>query len=561
MDISTFPILTIVTFLPLAGAIVLALAPAAYARPLALGTALLTWVFSLLLLVGFSGTPERGGFFQFVIEADWIPLFGIQYKMGVDGLSAVLVVLTTTLTWISILASFRPIQTRIKEYMVSFLVLEVGMIGVFVALDLFLFYIFWEIVLVPMYLIIGIWGGANRIYATIKFVLYTLVGSLLMLVAILATAFAFQAESGTWVGAFDFETLRGFAATTGFADGLQLAAFLAFFLAFAIKVPMFPFHTWLPDAHVEAPTAGSVILAGIMLKLGAYGFIRFALPLFPDAAQTLAPAIIVLSLIAIIYGAIVALVQPDLKKLVAYSSVSHMGFVTLGIFVFNEQGMQGAILQMVNHGLITGALFLLVGVIYERTHDRTIAKMGGAAAVLPVWAVTFGFFVFASGGLPGLSGFVGEFLVLVGSFAFSPAVAAVATLCMILAAAYLLWMYQRVAFGEVSDFFRGLGHHLTDMDPIETLTLAPLAALVVTFGIFPGLVLDLIEGSAATAVADANRGTAIAIAPQVAVLAIALPIVYVILRAIYAAYADSRDPLRTGSGAPGTSGAGGGGAR
>jgi NADH-quinone oxidoreductase subunit M len=292
-----------------------------------------------------------------------------------------------------------------------------------------------------------------------------------------------------------------------------------------------------------------VILAGIMLKLGAYGFIRFALPLFPDAAQTFGPAIIVLSLIAIIYGAIVALVQPDLKKLVAYSSVSHMGFVTLGIFVFNEQGMQGAILQMVNHGLITGALFLLVGVIYERTHDRAIAKMGGAAAVLPVWAVTFGFFVFASGGLPGLSGFVGEFLVLVGSFEYSGAVAGVATLCMILAAAYLLWMYQRVAFGEVSEFFRGLGHHLTDMTPVEILTLAPLAALVVVFGIFPGLLLDLVAGSVANAVADANRGVAIAIPAQTAVLAIGLLIVYVVVRAIYAAYADTRDPLRAGGNA------------
>ena len=316
-------------------------------------------------------------------------------------------VLTTTLTWISILASFTPIQTRIKEYMVAFLILEVGMIGVFLALDLFLFYIFWEIVLVPMYLIIGIWGGANRIYATIKFVLYTLVGSLLMLVAILATAFAYQAATGSWVGAFDFETLRAFATApgSGFADGLQIGAFIAFFLAFAIKVPMFPFHTWLPDAHTEAPTAGSVILAAIMLKLGAYGFIRFAVPLFPDAAQTFAPVIIVLSLIAIIYGAIVALVQPDLKRLVAYSSVSHMGFVTLGLFVFTQQGIQGAILQMINHGLITGALFLLVGVIYERTHDRTIAKMGGLAAKMPVYAAVFGFFVFASGGLPGLSGF------------------------------------------------------------------------------------------------------------------------------------------------------------
>ena len=378
MDVSGIPLLSIIVFLPLVGAIAVGFASASVARPLALFFSLATWVFSLLLIVGFSATGPRGELFQYVEVAEWIPFFGIQYKLGADGLSVLLVVLTTTLTWISILASFKPIQTRIKEYMISFLVLEVGMIGVFLALDTFLFYIFWEIVLVPMYLIIGIWGGANRIYATIKFVLYTLVGSLLMLVAILATAYTYQAgHDGSWVGAFDFEALRAYAGTGGFSDGLQIGAFLAFFLAFAIKVPMFPFHTWLPDAHTEAPTAGSVILAAVMLKLGAYGFIRFAIPLFPAAAQTFAPAIIVLSLIAIIYGAIVALVQPDLKRLVAYSSVSHMGFVTLGIFVFTEQGLQGAVLQMINHGLITGALFLLVGVIYERTHDRTIARMGG----------------------------------------------------------------------------------------------------------------------------------------------------------------------------------------
>jgi len=550
VDITSIPILTIVTFLPLVGAIVVALAPSRYARPLALGAALLTWVFSLLLVVGFSGTPERSGLFQYVIEADWIPLFGIQFKLGVDGLSLVLVVLTTTLSWISILASFSPIKERIKEYMVSFLVLEVGMIGVFVALDMFLFYIFWEIVLVPMYLIIGIWGGSNRIYATIKFVLYTLVGSLLMLVAILATAFAYQAaHAGSWVGAFDFEQLREFATTTGFASGLQLAAFLAFFLAFAIKVPMFPFHTWLPDAHVEAPTAGSVILAAILLKLGAYGFIRFALPLFPDAAHTFAPAIIVLSLIAIIYGAIVALVQPDLKKLVAYSSVSHMGFVTLGIFVFNQQGMQGAILQMVNHGLITGALFLLVGVIYERTHDRTIAKMGGVAGVMPVYAATFGFFVFASAGLPGLSGFVGEFLALVGAFLFNPGAAAIATFCMILAAGYLLWMYQRVAFGELSDFFRGLGHHLTDMTPVEILTLAPLGALVVAFGVAPGLLLDLVQGSVANVLSDVAAGSAIPISREIGLLAIAIAIGYVVVRIAYVGYGSTREPLEAGGAA------------
>src|SRR4051812_15719582 len=295
MTITGLPLLTLITFVPLIGAIIIAFIPrdsAGAIRATALGTSLVSWGLSLILLVGFLPSHPN---FQFVERADWIPAFGIQYKVGVDGLSLVLVVLTTTLTWISILASFGPIKERVKEYMISFLILEVGMVGVFVALDLFLFYIFFEIVLVPMYLIIGIWGGANRIYATIKFVLYTLVGSLLMLVAILATAFAFQAgHAGSWTGAFDFEALKAYAGTGGFADGLQLLAFIAFFLAFAIKVPMFPFHTWLPDAHTEAPTAGSVILAAIMLKLGAYGFIRFAVPLYPDAAQTFAPVIIVL---------------------------------------------------------------------------------------------------------------------------------------------------------------------------------------------------------------------------------------------------------------------------
>jgi NADH-quinone oxidoreductase subunit M len=498
------PILTEIVFAPLVGAILIGLLPARYARAMALATALVTWGLSLLAAAFFSPTTQG---FQFGEAYSWIPAFGIQYKLGVDGLSLALVVLTTTLTWISILASFKPIQTRIKEYMISFLILEVGTVGVFLALDTFLFYIFWEVVLVPMYLIIGIWGGANRIYATIKFVLYTLVGSLLMLVAILATAFAYQAANGgSWTGAFDYEVLRTYAATAGFAANLQLLAFAAFFLAFAIKVPMFPFHTWLPDAHVEAPTAGSVILAGVLLKLGGYGFIRFSLGLYPDASHTYAPVIIVLSLIAIIYGAIVALVQPDLKKLVAYSSVSHMGFVTLGIFVFQQQALQGAILQMVNHGLITGALFLLVGVVYERTHDRTIAKMGGLAALTPVYAAIFGFFVFASAGLPGLSGFVGEFLTLVGTFVANPWVAGIATIVMVLAAAYLLWMYQRVIFGEPSAFLKGLGSHLTDISATEILTLAPLAALVVVFGFFPGILLGLISNPAAVALTYATQG-------------------------------------------------------
>ncbi|HEY7702702.1 MAG TPA: NADH-quinone oxidoreductase subunit M [Candidatus Limnocylindrales bacterium] len=534
-----FGILTLVTFLPLLGALVIAILPSSVTRPVALAVALATWLVSLYMLIGYQA-GGAGDQFQYLEEVDWIPLFGIQYKLGVDGLSAALVVLTTTLTWICILASWVPIQTRIKEYMISFLVLEVGMIGVFLALDLFLFYIFWEIVLVPMYLIIGIWGGANRIYSTIKFVLYTLVGSLLMLVAILATAFAYQSATGGWTNAFDFVTLREFAAGAGFAPALQVGAFLAFFLAFAIKVPMFPFHTWLPDAHTDAPTAGSVILAGILLKLGAYGFLRFALPLFPDAAVTFAPTIIVLSLIAIIYGAIVALVQPDLKRLVAYSSVSHMGFVTLGTFVFTEQGVQGAILQMINHGLITGGLFLLVGVFYERTHDRTIAKMGGLAGPVPLWAATMGFFVFASAGLPGLSGFVGEFLSLLGTFVVNPMAAAIATFCMILAAGYLLFMFQRIAFGDLSDFLRNLGGHLTDMTPIETLTLVPLATLIVVFGVQPGLLLGLIQGSVEGVLEAAGTGAAIPIGTEVVVIGLGLVVALVVARTVAAAAARRR---------------------
>ncbi len=490
IDLSGLPILSAIIFAPLLGALVIAFLPrqeVQLIRWAALIVSLIAWVLSLVLVLAFH--PSATTDFQLEEKAAWLPAFGVNYHVGVDGISLILVLLTTTLTWISILASFNPIKDRVKEYMISFLILEVGMLGVFLALDMFVFYIFWEVVLVPMYLIIGIWGGPNRIYATIKFVLYTLIGSLLMLVAILATAFAFQASTGTWQGAFDYLALRAH----GFDTTLQFFAFLAFFLAFAIKVPMWPFHTWLPDAHVEAPTAGSVILAGVMLKLGGYGFIRFALPLYPDAARQLAGVIIVLSLIAIIYGAIVAMVQPDLKKLVAYSSVSHMGFVTLGIFIFQQQGMQGAILQMVNHGVITGALFLCVGVIYDRTHDRTIAKMGGLAAITPVYVTIFGFFMLASLGLPGLSGFVGEFLVFLGTFIYQPAAAFLALLVVIIGAAYLMWMYQRVAFGEVSEFLKGLGHHLTDINRTEIATLAPLVALTLLFGLFPGLVLNLVS--------------------------------------------------------------------
>jgi NADH-quinone oxidoreductase subunit M len=499
IDIGRLDILSFIIFTPLIGALLLLVA-----FPLlrllridvdagrqdqtmrwgALLTAFVTFVLSLVLALSFDN--ETPGF-QFVQTVDWIGFFGIQYKVGVDGISLVLVLLTTLLTMISILASFGPIKTRVKEYMIAFLVLEVGMLGVFLSLDLFLFYVFWEVVLVPMYLIIGIWGGANRIYATIKFVIYTLVGSLLMLVAILAIAWTYAQETGSWVGAFDYTELVRF----GFDPTLQFWAFLGFFLAFAIKIPMWPLHTWLPDAHTEAPTAGSVILAGVLLKLGGYGLIRMNLPLFPDATQDLAPFVIALSIVGMLYGAIVAIRQTDLKRLIAYSSVSHMGFVTLGIFVLNEQGVQGAIFQMVGHGVITGALFLLVGVIYERTHDRTIAKMGGLGQRVPVFATLMVFFSLASAGLPGLAGFVGEFLVILGSVSYEPWVGYVAAFTIIFAAVYLLYMVQNIIMGDVTDFLRGLGDKLTDVSRVEVATLAPLVLLTVTLGLFPALVLDI----------------------------------------------------------------------
>ncbi|MBA2264565.1 MAG: NADH-quinone oxidoreductase subunit M [Chloroflexi bacterium] len=481
-----FPLLSAIVFSPVIGALILLFVPGTNHRAvrwIALGAVLVSFALSLLLL----GYDPAGSEFQFREDLPWIDAFGIRYTLGVDGLSVVLVMLTTLLSVVAIVYSWEPIQTKVKAYYATMLLLMVGMLGVFVALDLFLFYVFWEVSLFPMYFVIGIWGGPQRIYATVKFVLYTLVGSLLMLVAILAVVIAHAASGNSLT--FSYEALRGFAYT----DSLQALAFVAFFLAFAIKVPMWPLHTWLPDAHVEAPTAGSIILAGVLLKLGGYGFLRYNLPLLPDAAISFAPIIIGLAVIAIIYGGLVAMVQPDLKKLVAYSSVSHMGFVMLGTFVFNEQGLQGAIYQMISHGITTGALFLLVGVIYEQTHDRQIAHMGGLNARVPRYAAMFGLFTFASIGLPGLSGFVGEFLVILGAFRYNGLVAAAAMVVVIISAVYMLWMFQRVFFSVPSDWMRKWWPSLRDMNRTEWIALAPLAVLAVVLGVYPGPVLDMIS--------------------------------------------------------------------
>ena len=503
----TLPLLTLLVVLPLAGGVAVLLVGRdrhRLARQLALAASLVTFGLSLILWRQFD---QASAAYQFVEHRTWLPDFGISYHVGVDGISLFLVILTTFLTPVALLCSWESIEDRVREFCFFMLALEAAMIGVFVSIDLFLFYLFWDAMLIPMYFLIGIWGYDRRIYAAIKFMLYTMAGSVLMLVAIIWLAYHHESAAG----ALSFDLIELLKVNVPAA--LQTWLFLAFAVAFAIKVPLFPFPTWLPDAHVEAPTAGSVILAGVLLKLGGYGFLRFALPLFPDASQTFAPLIVVLSLIAIVYGAIVSIVQPDLKKLVAYSSVSHMGFVTLGIFVFQQQAMDGAVLQMVNHGLITGALFLCVGVIYERTHDRTIARMGGLAGRTPAYAAIFGFFMLASVGLPGLAGFVGEFLVFVGTFAVSPLAAAIAALVMVLGAVYLLWMFQRVAFGPLSEFLRTVGHHLSDLSAIEIVTLAPLAALTLIFGLFPGLLLDLIQGPVDTIIAGIATSDPVAFLP------------------------------------------------
>jgi NADH-quinone oxidoreductase subunit M len=479
-----WPILSVIAFLPLAGALLIAVMPGhgeaeqRNVRWIALWVTLVTFAIALLLTWRFD---PKSADFQFEEKYRWLE-GAIIYHMGVDGISLPFVVLTTGLMPICIVASWTAIQKRIKEYMIAFLVLETLMVGTFTALDLVLFYLFFEGGLIPMFLIIGVWGGPRRVYASFKFFLYTLLGSVLMLLAIMSLFW----DAGTT----DIPTLLHH----GFPLGLQKWAWLAFFASFAVKMPMWPVHTWLPDAHVEAPTAGSVILAAILLKMGGYGFLRFSLPMFPAASHDFAPLVFALSIVAIIYTSLVALVQEDMKKLIAYSSVAHMGFVTMGIFAATTQGVAGGIFQMISHGVVSGALFLCVGVIYDRMHTREIAAYGGLVNRMPFYAAAFMIFTLANVALPGTSGFIGEFLTLIGTFRVNTAVATFATIGTILSAAYALWLYRKVIYGVLD---KPALAAITDLDYREIITLGPLAVLAILLGIFPQPVLDLSAASVA----------------------------------------------------------------
>jgi len=476
-----FPILSVITFLPLAGVVFILTqrgdeaTVARVSRWAALWTSLATFLLSLLVWINFDPTSAK---FQFVEKAAWIHGFDINYHMGVDGISVFFVLLSTLLTPLCILASWEAAEVRVREYMVAFLALETLMIGTFCALDLVLFYIFFECVLIPMFLIIGVWGGPRRVYSAFKFFLYTLLGSVLMLLAMLAI----YGE----VGNSDIPA----AMAHGFPKTMQTWLWLAFFASFAVKVPMWPVHTWLPDAHVEAPTAGSVILAGVLLKMGGYGFLRFSLPMFPDATIYFTPLVYTLSIVAIIYTSLVALAQEDMKKLIAYSSVAHMGFVTLGTFTLTVQGVQGAIFQMLSHGIVSAALFLVVGVVYDRMHTREIARYGGVVERMPKYALVFMIFMLASVGLPGTSGFVGEFLVLLGSFQANTWVCFLAATGVVLGAAYMLVLYRRVVFGKLE---RPDLKSLLDMNLREIVVFAPLVLLVFWMGVYPATFLKPTE--------------------------------------------------------------------
>ncbi len=483
-------LLTIIIALPVAGCLALLLIPnerLGAIRVTGLVFSLLTFAASLFLYLRFDASVAT---LQFVEKVQWIPNFNVYYFLGVDGLSLLLVMLTTVLTPLAMLSSWHGVERRVKLFTIMMLLLETGMLGVFCTMDMFLFYVFWEAMLVPMYFIIGIWGGGNRIYAAIKFFLFTMSGSLLMLIAIIWLAYFCSTQPG---GYFTTDLTRLYDTGPTVPLAIQQWMFLAFALSFAIKVPLFPFHTWLPDAHVEAPTAGSVLLAGVLLKMGTYGLLRFCIPLFPQSVVLFMPYISALAVIGIIYGALVSMVQTDMKKLVAYSSVSHLGFVVLGIFALTQEGVQGSIIQMVNHGLSTGALFLIVGIIYERRHTRLIADFGGLAKVMPVYSTIFLIVSLSSIGLPGLNGFIGEFLILLGAFHssfLSHAYAIIAALGVILAAVYLLWMYQRVVYGKVT---HSANEHLADLSKREIAVLVPILVLIVWIGVYPGAFLSKCE--------------------------------------------------------------------
>src|SRR5262245_29728325 len=498
----SWPILSVTIFLPLVGALLIMMmrgdgeAENRNARWIALWTTLITFAISLILIYRFDpSSPE----FQFVEKRPWLA-GAITYHLGVDGISLPFVVLTTALMPLCIIASWNPIQTRVKEYMVAFLVLETLMIGTFASLDLVLFYLFFEGGLIPMFLIIGVWGGPRRVYASFKFFLYTLLGSVLMLLAIMAMYWSANTTG--------IPTLLHHA----FPRELQTWLWLAFLASFAVKLPMWPVHTWLPDAHVEAPTAGSVILAAILLKMGGYGFLRFSLPMFPFASHDLAPLMFALSIVAIIYTSLVALVQEDMKKLIAYSSVAHMGFVTMGIFAATHQGVAGGIFQMISHGIVSAALFLCVGVIYDRMHTREIAAYGGVVNRMPLYAAAFMVFTLANVGLPGTSGFIGEFLALIGTFQVNTWVATLATTGVILSAAYALWLYRKIIFGDLKPQLAGI----LDLDAREIVVLAPLVLLTILFGVYPRPILDLSAASVAALLENYERAVGLAKAAALA---------------------------------------------
>jgi NADH-quinone oxidoreductase subunit M len=493
---TTWPILSVVTFLPVVGALLVYLsrgddeAARRNSRWIALWTTLITFAVSLILIMRFDPSQPD---FQFVEKASWLAS-GITYHMGVDGISLPFVILTTALMPFCILASWKSVTVRVREYMMAFLLLETLMVGTFAALDLVLFYLFFEGGLIPMFLIIGVWGGPRRVYASFKFFLYTLLGSVLMLLAIMALYWN--------AGTTDIPALMH----TAVPRSLQTWAWLAFFASFAVKMPMWPVHTWLPDAHVEAPTAGSVILASILLKMGGYGFLRFSLPMFPLASHDFAPLVFSLSVIAIIYTSLVALMQEDIKKLIAYSSVAHMGFVTMGIFAGTTQGVAGGVFQMISHGIVAGALFLCVGIVYDRLHTREIAAYGGLVNRMPLYAVVFMVFTMANVGLPGTSGFVGEFMTLIGTFKVSIPTAALATTGVILSAAYALWLYRKVIFGTLT---KPSLASIKDLTFREGLILVPLVALTILFGFYPKPVLDMSASSVQQLVNNYNTATAV----------------------------------------------------